>query len=53
MLAVDEAHILRLKNKFHFGATELRYKAKMTVAMTATPVMTNPQVGFHMRGSAN
>lgn len=36
--------MLRLPNKFHIGAKELRHRALFTVAMSATPVMSTPQV---------
>ena len=44
VLILDEAHMLRLPNKFNMGATELRHAATFTVAMTATPVLTSPMV---------
>ena len=44
---LDEAHMLRILNKFHIGAKELRRRAMYTVAMSATPVMTSPLVRLH------
>ena len=41
---LDEAHQLRTMNKMNLAATELRHRSAMTIALTATPVMTSPQV---------
>lgn len=41
---VDEAHQIRTLNFANIVCTELRHRSVMTVAMTATPVMTSPQV---------
>ncbi|KAI0713977.1 hypothetical protein C8Q76DRAFT_620615 [Earliella scabrosa] len=44
IFVLDEAHLLRTLNKFNLGATEVRFRSVFTTAMTATPVMTTPQV---------
>ena len=44
MFFVDEAHQLRILNKAHMGAMGLGGLAAMTIAMTATPMVTGPQV---------
>ena len=44
MLVIDEAHEARTYKSFHIGTTELRHASFMTLAMTATPVMTSPSV---------
>lgn len=44
MFILDEAHILRKYNSFAVGALELRHRSFFVLAMTATPVMTSPQV---------
>ena len=46
IFVLDEAHNLRIRNKFHIGATELQIRSAVTLGMTATPVMTSPVVSF-------
>ncbi|KAF8422282.1 P-loop containing nucleoside triphosphate hydrolase protein [Boletus edulis BED1] len=43
LLAVDEAHAARKHNVAHTAVRALKEKAKVLVAMTATPVTTRPQ----------
>ncbi|KAH9949213.1 P-loop containing nucleoside triphosphate hydrolase protein, partial [Amylocystis lapponica] len=45
---MDEAHTVRTLNKVYMAARELRKCSRMTVAMTATPVMTRPTDVWNM-----
>ena len=53
VLIFDEAHNVRTYGAQHIGATELRHAAFMTLALTATPVMTSPQASGRLRTPIN
>ena len=44
VVAIDEAHVARKINKAYVGAFQLRLRAKVPIAMTATPILTGLMV---------